>query len=203
MEKSAAMKIPRTFPRPSLFALRSAMISIALLLIALAVIQRVEHRVTVWTLTHDLAAGTSLRAEDLRKSSVTLNAHAVHYLDARTNPKDWIALQDLFAGEILSARSVNKSDENLIRRIVSISVEENHLPAHLLRGQKIDLYVTPMGSQNDILGAPERVAEALVVEGTNVQGVHTGVALSVLDQQVSAIVEAAQRGHLDVVGYPK
>ena len=68
MEKSAAMKIPRTFPRPSLFALRSAMISIALLLIALAVIQRVEHRVTVWTLTHDLAAGTSLRAEDLRKS---------------------------------------------------------------------------------------------------------------------------------------
>ncbi len=197
------MKILSRITRPSLFALRSAMLALGFLLVALVLIQRLEHRVTVWTLTHDLAAGTPIRSEDLRKSSVTLNEVAVHYLDARTDPQEWIALQDLFEGEILSARAVNKSDESLVRRIVSISVEENHLPAHLVRGQKIDLYVTPVGSQSEILGAPERVAEALVVEGTTVQGIHTGVALSVVDQQVSAIVEAAQRGHLDVVGYPK
>lgn len=179
------------------------MLALGLLLISLVLIQRLEHRVTVWTLTHDLAAGTAIRSEDLSRSSVSLNETAVHYLDARTDPKEWIALQDLFQGEILSARAVSKSDGSLVRRIVSISVEENHLPAHLARGQKIDLYVTPVGSQSEILGAPELVAEALVVEGTTVQGVHTGVALSVIDQQVSAIVEAAQRGHLDVVGYPK
>jgi len=54
MQKSAGMKIS-SLPRPSLFALRSAMISIALLLIAFVVIQRVEHRVTVWTLTRDVS----------------------------------------------------------------------------------------------------------------------------------------------------
>ena len=104
--------------------------------------------------------------------------------------------------ELLPATSLAKSDGLAMRRVETVEIDNHHLPPHVARGDLVDLYVTSRGTGGEILAAPERVIGDVVVDSVdmNSNSTHIGVALSLLDVDVPAVVEAAQRGHLDLVG---
>ncbi|OIQ72659.1 hypothetical protein GALL_457110 [mine drainage metagenome] len=89
-----------------------------------------------------------------------------------------------------------------MRRVVTVEVDSHHFPLDIAHGDLVDLYLTPRGTGGEILGASERVIGDVAVEyvDINSQSTHFGVGLSLLDVDVPKVVEAAQRGHLDLVG---
>lgn len=173
----------------------STIISITLFLI------RMSSGSLVWTATRDLPSGTTLGSGDLTLKRVSLGSTASKYLGG-SRPANWITLVDIHSGEFLPSKSVVKDDSSSLRRIMALSVESNHMPLNLNVGQAVDVYVTPMSSQNDVMGLPEIVVEKAIVTSLDRKALNSGVSISVLDNQVSSLVEATQRGHLDLVGYP-
>jgi hypothetical protein len=161
-----------------------------------------DRSVTLWGVAQDLGIGSTVHDGDLVLRRAHLDRATNIYLSGSYQPVGLYVTRELRAGELLPATSVAKSDGLAMRRIVTVEIESHHLPPDLARGDSVDLFVTPRGTGGEILGAPERVIGGVVVDAVDADSnsTHIGVALSLLDVDVPAVVEAAQRGHLDLVG---
>lgn len=181
----------------------AAALTITLSLIAgITLIEASNKTVSLWGVARDLGIGSTIHDGDLVLRQAHLDRAANIYLSGGYEPLGLYVTRDLRAGELLPATAVAKGDGLAMRRVVTVEIENHHLPPDVARGDLVDLYVTSRGPGGEILAAPERVIGDVVVDsvGINSNSTHFGVALSLLDVDVPAVVEAAQRGHLDLVG---
>lgn len=161
-----------------------------------------DKSVPLWGAARDLGIGSTIHDGDLLLRHVHLDRSASIYLSGGYQPNGLYVTRDLRAGELLPATSVAKGAGLAMRRVVTVEIDSHHLPPNIARGDLVDLYVTLHGTGGEILGAPERVIGDVAVDSidANSSSTHFGVALSLLDVDVPGVVEAAQRGHLDLVG---
>lgn len=181
----------------------TAALTIILSLVAgIALVRASDKSVELWGVARDLGVGSTIHEGDLVVRQAHLDRAVGIYLSGGYQPVGLYVTRDLRAGELLPATAVAKSDGLAMRRLVTVEVERHHFPPGIARGDLVDLYITPHGTGGEILGAPERVIGDVVVDSVDIdsQSTHFGVALSLLDADVPAAVEAAQRGHLDLVG---
>ena len=181
----------------------AAALTITLSLIAGITLIGVSNKtISLWGVGRDLGIGSTIHAGDLVLREVHLDRAANIYLSGGYEAVGLYVTRDLRAGELLPATSVAKAEGLAARRIVTVEIENHHLPPDVARGDLVDLYVTSRGTGGEILSAPERVIGDVVVDSVdkNSNSTHFGVALSLLDVDVPAVVEAAQRGNLDLVG---
>ena len=165
--------------------------------------QRVEQ---VWALQHDLAAGTTLQAEDLRLVEVRLDAVGVSYIRATdADPTGRLLSRAVTAGELLPTAALQSADAATLRA-VTVPVERFHYPSGLDRGQQVDVYVTTKSASGLGQGAPERVLAGVLVAGVDRDGSRfgsagsvAGVVLSVDPEDVGRLVAAVRAGALDLV----
>ncbi len=181
----------------------AAILTILFCIVAgVGLINAANRTVSLWGVARDLGVGSTIHSSDLVLRQVNLDRSTNIYLAGEFEPVGLYVTRDLRTGELLPATAVAKSNGLAMRRVVTVGVESRHFPPDIKRGDLVDLYVTPRGSDGEILGAPERVIGDVVVDSVeiNSNSSHAGVALSLLDVDVPAVVEAAQRGHLDLVG---
>jgi len=181
----------------------AAALTITISLIAgITLIGASNKTVALWGVARDLGIGSTIHGGDLVLRQAHLDRDANIYLSGGYQPVGLYVTRDLRAGELLPATSVAKNDGLAMRRVVTVEIENHHLPPDVARGDLVDLYVTSRGTGGEILAAPERVIGDVVVDSVDINSnsTHFGVALSLLDVDVPAVVEAAQRGHLDLVG---
>lgn len=163
----------------------------------------------VWAVSRDLAAGTSLRADDLVRRDVRLGSAASTYLSARGSaPVGYVLSRPVHSGELLPASAVNPGGAAAQQRLVTVPVDRLHGPAGLRRGAQVDVYVTPTKSE------PSATATSLVLASVPVEDVVSdggrlgpagdavGVVLRVDPGQVEALVAATRSGVLDLVQVP-
>ena len=163
----------------------------------------------VWAVSHDLAAGTSLRADDLVRRDVRLGAAASTYLSAKDSaPVGYVVSRTIRSGELLPAAAVTSASAAVEQRLVTVPVDRLHRPAGLRRGAEVDVYVTPTKSDST---AP---ATSLVLSSVPVDDVVSdggrlgpagdavGVVLRVTPGQVGPLVAATRSGALDLVQVP-
>lgn len=185
------------------FRTLAAVLTITLsIVVGILLVAASDSSVPLWGLTRDLGVGSTIHDGDLLLRHVHLDRATNIYLSGGYKPIGLYVTRDLRAGELLPATAVAKSDGLAMRRVVTVEIDSHHLPPDIQRGDLVDLYVTPRGLSGEILGAPERVIGDVVVDSIDINSnsTHIGVALSLLDVDVPAVVEAAQRGHLDLVG---
>lgn len=190
-------------PNSRKFRTTTAALTITVSLIAgIVLIGASDKSVALWGVARDLGIGSTIHEGDLVLRHVHLDRATSIYLSGGYQPVGLYVTRELRTGELLPATSVAKGDGLAMRRVVTVEVESHHLPPDVARGDLVDLYVTPHGTGDEILGAPERVIGDVVVDSVDINSnsTHFGVALSLLDVDVPAVVEAAQRGHLDLVG---
>jgi hypothetical protein len=169
---------------------------------------------TVWAVTADLAAGSRLTDDHLRRVDVHLTGDTPsHYLDGRAaHPVGYLLTRAVRAGELLPAAAVAAPDAAADkRRFVTLPVERYHLPDDLRTGEVVDVYVTVTSSAS---GAEPR--SLLVGAGLTVSAVNrgsrggfgaggtgdVGVELSVPERDARSLVAAAQSGPIDLVRVP-
>jgi Flp pilus assembly protein CpaB len=196
------------------------MLGVLLVLTAVVVGARVvaaaDDTERVWVATRELAAGTTLTADDVTTRAVRLDSTARAYLGAQgAAPDGYLLTRPVGAGELIPAAAVAAPDRGAARRQVTVPVERFHYPGDLARGARVDVYVTPAASAGAAAaGAPGWPEPRLVLEAAVVADVEresgrlgptgsgVGVVLSVAPAEVADLVAAIQAGTVDLVRVP-
>jgi len=163
-------------------------------------------RFPVWSLRSALAAGTTLRADDVVAVPVGADALSAYAAES-TDVIGQVLTRDVGAGELLPLSALATSKEQL-RRLVTVPVDALHAPPGLARGERVDVYVSPKDGasvgQGDVTVLPSLVlAGALVADpgATDPAGASTqiGVVLDVASKDADRAVAAARGGDVDLV----
>ena len=106
-------------------------------LLGARVVGAADATVPVWAATGDLAAGTELRAGDLRSVDVRLGDAAASYLATSTRPEGRTLARAVRTGELLP-RSVLDEPAELVQ--LALPVQSGYVPPGLERGDLVDVY---------------------------------------------------------------
>jgi len=164
------------------------------------VIASSDTRAQLWTAESDLAAGTTLRMDDLRAVSVGVDDPS-SYVDSATSLVGKVLRRPVGAGELIGSAAVAEAIATK-RRLVTIAVDPLHSPPGLARGERVDVYVTPADSAAGPIPPTLMLAGALVADpgATDASGSgQLGVVVDVATTDAAKAVEAARGGQVDVV----
>jgi hypothetical protein len=116
-------------------------------LLGARVLAAADDTVAVWSLRHDVPSGAVLQRTDLAVARVHFTGTgADRYLPASAEPASGsVALHDLSAGELLPRSAVGDGGDRALVE-VPLSVAPDDLPASVVRGATVDVWVTPSGS---------------------------------------------------------
>jgi len=113
-------------------------------LLGARVLSGADDTTAVWTLRHDVPAGTRVGAADVAVTRVRLSdASLQQYVRASGTPASFgTATHDLVRGELLARSSLTSADRvDLVE--VPLSVAPDDLPASVREGSLVDVWVTP------------------------------------------------------------
>jgi hypothetical protein len=165
-----------------------------------------DDRVPVWSLKSALAAGTTLRADDVVAVPVAADALALYAVQS-TDVTGKVLTRDVGGGELLPVAALGTAKDQL-RRLVTVPVDALHSPPGLARGERVDVYVSPKDGASvgdgGVTVLPSLVlAGALVADPGAVDPVGSsaqiGVVLDVASGDADRAVAAARGGDVDLV----
>jgi hypothetical protein len=165
----------------------------------------------VWALKRDLAAGTTLAPDDLTVRLVRIEGMRNPYLAAAgQSPAGRLLTRDVKADELLPHSAVAVAGDASGDRLVTVPVEQHHLPPSLLHGQRVDVYVTVKPRSGGSVDKPALVNEGAVVQRDvsnetsrfSSGASRVGVVLSVPSGDVPDLVHAIEAGSIDLVRVP-
>lgn len=167
-----------------------------------------DRTTAVWAATRDLDAGAVLARDDLARRYVRLLDVTSKYLAAETAPVGYMLTRAVGDGELLPSAAVRKPSEAAERRLVTVTVSRERLPAELAAGSRVDVYVTPAERSGDPQPAELVIAAASVAtvgdsgRGLGSAGADVGVELAVPPDQVAELIDASRHGKVDLVKLP-
>lgn len=164
-------------------------------LVGARVIAAADKSSTVWALQHDLAPGSLLQDDDLKKVQVRLYEDADTYLSGASSPAGRVLNRAVSAGELLPKSALARRSAYVT---LALSVPSQRVPASLAHGQAINVYATQAESSNSQAtdaGAGQTpvalVAEAVAVADVSGRG-SGALTVSTSALQVSVKVPACQ-----------
>lgn len=168
-----------------------------------------DQRVAVWSVAGDVPSGSPVTDEDLVAVDVQLPNLDAYLLADGAIPEDMVAARDFAAGELLTLIGFRPTDDPGGARVVTLPVLRNQMPADLSVGDRVDVYVVERTSAGEPEGSPRLVLERAVVADVDDDGgafgastLETGVALTVREDEVAAVVDAQSRGTVTLVDVP-
>lgn len=178
------------------------------------VVAAADRTTPVWAVSHDLAAGTRLVPGDLVSRDVRLGAAGPAYVAAGgAVPAGYVLTRAVHSGELLPRAALSTADPSATgaaaSRVVTVPVEQQHLPQGLRHGERVDVYVTPKATAGQPPPKPERVLSGVPVDevggdrGRLVGPTSTlAVAVRVPASEVAALIGALRTGSIDLVCVP-
>ena len=162
-------------------------------------LQQAARRVAVWQLDHGLSAGTRIRSEDLHVAEVAIGANVGVYATVESVVVGRELTRDVAAQELLPLAALQQRAPQAER--VTLPIEPMHLPPSLRRGERVDVWLTPLLLDGKPGTAQRVLARALVerVGESDVSG-RPSVVVAVPHSAVAALVTALRMGSLDLVG---
>lgn len=164
-------------------------------LVGARVIAAADESTTVWALQHDLAPGSLLQSDDLKKVQVRLYANADTYLSGASSPAGRVLNRAVSAGELLPKSALASRSAYVT---LALSVPAQRVPTALAHGQAINVYATQpesAGSQSTGSGSSQPVvtlvAEAVAVAAVSGRG-SGALTVSTSALQVSVKVPACR-----------
>lgn len=167
-----------------------------------------DDSVAVWAARETLASGDVVAPGALTAVRVRLDDAVAPYLSAEQPlPEDLVALRTLGPGELVPASAVGRADE-LARSPLGLPYE-GQLPSGLVKGSRVDVWVTPSatagagGAAGGVDGAPRRlasrveVAEVSADDGALTAGAPTTVQVHLSEEEV-ALALAARAADADI-----
>jgi hypothetical protein len=163
---------------------------------------------SVWALTRDLAAGSTLSAKDMTVRQVRLDGAVNPYVAATgAAPVGSVLSRDLAAGELLPVGAVSRAGRTP-EGLVTVPIGRDRLPLGLAPGQRVDIYVSVPpkdggSGKRQVLAAGTARVEQVEDGGRYAASAGQGrVVLAVPMERVQALVSSIESGTVDLVRIP-
>ena len=136
-----ASPVPRRLTRPRWLDARligGVVLVLVSVLLGSMLVSSADHRQPVWSLSHDVAAGTVLTGADLRPVRVQLGAAASRYLASDVAVAGRTVRHALRAGELLAVAEVTDPEPGVT---VTVPMQPENAP-EISRGERITLWLS-------------------------------------------------------------
>lgn len=192
-----------------------ARLALGVLLVALSIVAgarvftAADNTTAIYVAAHDLVPGQHLSAEDFAVGHVRLPGQAGFYIAASAAPPvGYVVTRFVGAHELVPVAALGAIGTAGHSRFVTVPVESGHLADELVRGDLVDVYLTPKAAAGAAVPSPILVLAGVPVESRS-GGSRTfsatsavSVVLAVPVDKVAALVHAVESGTIDLVTVP-
>ena len=156
-----------------------------------------------WIANRELTPGQQIAASDISKVQVNISAISDNYVPAGVNPIGSIVINRIQRTSLIATQSISSQNETINSAEVSLTIRAIDLPATVLAGDRIRIYLLEDAESGAFPSEPELVLSDIYlgsIERKNSNfGSEAAITIAIGREEISDVLRATTYGRLVVV----
>ena len=156
-----------------------------------------------WIANRELTPGQQIAASDISKVQVNISAISDNYVPAGVNPIGSIVINRIQRTSLIATQSISSQNETINSAEVSLTIRAIDLPATVLAGDRISIYLLEDAESGAFPSEPELVLGDIYlgsIERKNSNfGSEAAITIAIGREEISDVLRATTYGRLVVV----
>ena len=156
-----------------------------------------------WIANRELTPGQQIAASDISKVQVNISAISDNYVPAGVNPIGSIVINRIQRTSLIATQSISSQNETINSAEVSLTIRAIDLPATVLAGDRISIYLLEDAEVGAFPSEPELVLSDIYlgsIERKNSNfGSEAAITIAIGREEISDVLRATTYGRLVVV----
>ena len=156
-----------------------------------------------WIANRELTPGQQIAASDISKVQVNISAISDNYVHAGVNPIGSIVINRIQRTSLIATQSISSQNETINSAEVSLTIRAIDLPATVLAGDRISIYLLEDAESGAFPSEPELVLSDIYlgsIERKNSNfGSEAAITIAIGREEISDVLRATTYGRLVVV----
>ena len=156
-----------------------------------------------WIANRELTPGQQIAASDISKVQVNISAISDNYVPAGVNPIGSIVINRIQRTSLIATQSISSQNEAINSAEVSLTIRAIDLPASVLAGDRISVYLLEDAESGAFPSEPELVLSDIYlgsIERKNSNfGSEAAITIAIGREEISDVLRATTYGRLVVV----
>jgi len=156
-----------------------------------------------WIANRELTPGQQIAASDISKVQVNISAISNNYVPAGVNPIGSIVINRIQRTSLIATQSISSQNEAINSAEVSLTIRAIDLPATVLAGDRISIYLLEDAESGAFPSEPELVLSDIYlgsIERKNSNfGSEAAITIAIGREEISDVLRATTYGRLVVV----
>lgn len=156
-----------------------------------------------WIANRELTPGQQIATSDISKVQVNISAISDNYVPAGVNPIGSIVINRIQRTSLIATQSISSQNEAINSAEVSLTIRAIDLPASVLAGDRISIYLLEDAQLGAFPSEPELVLSDIYlgsIERKNSNfGSEAAITIAIGREEISDVLRATTYGRLVVV----
>ena len=156
-----------------------------------------------WIANRELTPGQQIAASDISKVQVNISAISNNYVPAGVNPIGSIVINRIQRTSLIATQSISSQNQAINSAEVSLTIRAIDLPAAVLAGDRISIYLLEDAELGAFPSEPELVLSDIYlgsIERKNSNfGSEAAITIAIGREEISDVLRATTYGRLVVV----
>jgi hypothetical protein len=156
-----------------------------------------------WIANRELTPGQQIAASDISKVQVNISAISNNYVPAGMNPIGSIVINRIQRTSLIATQSISSQNEAINSAEVSLTIRAIDLPATVLAGDRISIYLLEDAESGAFPSEPELILSDIYlgsIERKNSNfGSEAAINIAIGREEISDVLRATTYGRLVVV----
>ena len=156
-----------------------------------------------WIANRELTPGQQIAASDISKAQVNLTAISQNYLAAEINPIGSIVTNRIQKSSLIATQSISSQSNSINSAEISLTIRAIDLPATVLAGDRISIYLLEDAESGAFPSEPELVLSDIYLGAIERKdsnfGSEVAITIAIGRDEISDVLRATTYGRLVVV----
>ena len=184
-------------------ALIAASLLVASILSSVLISVLSNHKQSFWIANRELTPGQQIATSDISKVQVNISAISNNYVPTDVNPIGSIVINRIQRTSLIATQSISSQNETINSAEVSLTIRAIDLPATVLAGDRISIYLLEDAESGAFPSEPELVLSDIYlgsIERKNSNfGSEAAITIAIGREEISDVLRATTYGRLVVV----
>ena len=184
-------------------ALIAASLLVASILSSVLISMISNQQESFWIANRELTPGQQIAASDISKVQVNISAISSNYIATDINPIGSIVINRIQRSSLIATQSISSQSESINSAEISLMIRAIDLPAAVLAGDRISIYLLEDAESGAFPSEPELVLSDIylgAIERKNSNfGSEVAITIAIGRDEISDVLRSTTYGRLVVV----
>jgi len=156
-----------------------------------------------WIANRELTPGQQIAASDISKVQVNISAISNNYVPAGVNPIGSIVINRIQRTSLIATQSISSQNQAINSAEVSLTIRAIDLPAAVLAGDRISIYLLEDAESGAFPSEPELILSDIylgaIERKSSSFGSEVAITIAIGREEISDVLRATTYGRLVVV----